>query len=309
MKRGVLLVLILAILVGIGALAFARPGGGRGGAGRGIQGGAGGRVSNGPGQNGGRADIDNAGGNAIGPANRGVQGGQAGANSQTGQRRFSNDNLNGRSLQQAAQQHLGLNGDTRANAAGQGLEGQYNAANRPFTGDWYGNHPNAWQYPHADAWAVASLAGANAWLGWGAAVPVDYDDYYENTESDTLLQDAGNLAVTGMDDVASDGDWLSLGTYALAPQNQSQATLMLTLAVNKDGILRGTYLDLLSNSSQTIYGAIDKQSRRAAWVISPQGRVTMQTTLNDLTANNTPVSVQFENGRSELWSMVRQTTQ
>jgi hypothetical protein len=212
-------------------------------------------------------------------------------------------------LRGAVEERLGVLPEPAQAASKRGsLKAQFASSNKPFTAAWYADHPNAWQYthPHADAWAVATLAGATAWLGWAATPAYSYGTYYSDTSTEVISQEATELADNGTQEVATDGEWLNIGTYALGPKGQATATMMLSLTVNKDGVLRGTYLDLLSNSAQTIQGAIDKESQRVAWRIGAGGRVTFQTTLSDLTAATTPVSLQFDNGKTALWTMARQ---
>jgi hypothetical protein len=185
---------------------------------------------------------------------------------------------------------------------------QFASDNRPFTTGWYADHPGAWQatHPNADAWAVATLASTTAWLGLNAAQSNAYATYYAETPPEVVSQEAAALAGNGSQSALPDAEWLTLGTYTLAPKGQSTASVLLTLSVDKDGLIRGNYLDVLSNSVQPIEGAIDKRTRMAAWRIGSAGPVTFQTSLTDLTAATTPVSLQFENGKNVLWSMVRQ---
>lgn len=238
----------------------------------------------------------------------------------------ANERLGGDKLKGALDDHLnalpeprrgtGVQNATPQNAARRNLaenqnrsdlRAQYAPAQQPFTPQWYADHPNAWQatHPHADAWAAATVAGATAWLGWGTAPAYSYGTYYSETPSEEVAAEADALASNGSQEVDQNGEWMNIGTYALAPKGSSEATLMLSLAVDKDGILRGTYYDLLSNSAETIQGAIDKGTRRAAWRVG-DGKVTFQTTLNDLTSDLASVSLQFENGQSALWSLARQ---
>jgi hypothetical protein len=69
----------------------------------------------------------------------------------------------------------------------------------------------------------------------------------------------------------------------VAPEHQTEATAMLQLALGKDGVLRGTYHDLLANADHPIHGAVDKATQQAAWTFGPHTKVTFQTALPVLT--------------------------
>jgi hypothetical protein len=211
-------------------------------------------------------------------------------------------------LRSAVESHINTLPAPRVAKPAAAPRAQYAPDHRPFSESWYADHPGAWRatVPHADAWAVATLASATDWLGLNAAQTISYASYYAETPPEVLSQEAATLAGNGSQSVLSDSEWLTLGTYTLAPRNQPTATVLLTLSVGKDGLLRGNYFDVLSNTAQPIEGAIDKQTRMAAWRVGSTGPVTFQTSLSDLTAATTPVSLQFENGKNVLWSMVRQ---
>ena len=301
MRTRIVAIGLLSLAVVVPDALQARPPGGRGGGGgfRGAP--AGGARSNGGGFNAGRSDfgadrpVGNAGERTFRSYNVG--------NNNVGNR-IENGELRG-----TVEQHLGVLPEPKVAKPKENLQAQFSPQSKPFTPQWYANHPNAWQnaHPHADAWAAASLVGATAWLGWGTAPAFGYNSYYTDTPPEAVVQEAAALAGNGTQEVSTDGEWLNLGAYTLASNNQAQPTQMLSLTVNKEGILRGTYFDMLSNATQTIEGAIDKKSQLAAWRIGSEGPVTFQTSLRDLTGATTPVSLQFETGRTGLWRMVRQS--
>jgi hypothetical protein len=298
MRTGIVAMVVLGLALAMTDGLQARPPGGRGGGGgfRGAPGG-GGRAGNGGGFDSGRPEQfgdGNFGGNA-------------------GERTFRTEGVGNRveggDFRGAVQQHLGVLPEPKVAKPRENGRAQYSQANKPFTADWYTSHPNAWQntHPHADAWAAASLVGATAWLGWGTTPGYSYSSYYSETPPEAVVQEAAALAGNGTQEVPNDGEWLNLGAYTLAQSDQAQPTLMLSLTVNKEGVLRGTYFDMLSNSTAAIQGSIDKQSQLAAWRIGNDGPVTFQTSLRDLTSATTPVSLQFETGKTGIWKMIRQT--
>jgi hypothetical protein len=77
------------------------------------------------------------------------------------------------------------------------------------------------------------------------------------------------------------------------------------LSVSKDGILRGSYCDLVTDQGQTIYGAVDQRSQRAAWKVGENGQVIFDTTLPSLTQQAGSALVYFANGDARQWVLSR----
>ncbi len=201
------------------------------------------------------------------------------------------------------------------------LQANFSSKNEPFSPAWYADHPDAWHYthPHADAWAVATLGAAVAWLGAEAVYPGGGDVTNVYTADGLVQQDeqvadegvagaketGADLAARGAVDVPNDTQFLSLGVYALAPVEHKQATALVQLSVTHDGVLRGSYVDLLSDQGQTVVGAVDKVSQRVAWTLGEHGPVVFETTLETLAQPEGPVSLQFADGRAHQYTLAR----
>jgi hypothetical protein len=192
------------------------------------------------------------------------------------------------------------------------LQASFASTNEPFSPAWYADHPNAWQstHPHADAWAAASIGTAAAWLGIAAGYPTYYTGETDSDDDaqdgdDTSSDDSSQLAARGAAEVGSDTQFMPLGVYALGPANQNDATAVVQLSVSQNGILRGSYCDLVSDQGQTVYGAVDKQSQRVAWTVGDNGNVVFQTTLASLTGPSGPVSLLFAGGDTRQWTLAR----
>jgi hypothetical protein len=82
---------------------------------------------------------------------------------------------------------------------------------------------------------------------------------------------------------------LPLGVFTMAPQDQSNTSVMLQMAITKEGIVRGSYFDLATNKEQTIRGAIDKQTQLVAFTIGDDKTV-YETGLATLTTDGGDVS-------------------
>jgi hypothetical protein len=316
MKNLVGVAFVALAVVGLAVIpAEARPGGGGG-----FRGGA-------------RGGGVRPGGNVGGGQNFGGQkfsGQNFGADSKLNNSPLRNNVTNGQFNK--AQGLFGQNlQSAKTNAVGQAqnkvssLQANFASKNEPFSPAWYADHPGAWQYthPHADAWAVAGIGATAAWLGLGGYGYVAEDDgsYYTSDDGTTEEQtatdetpteqqpaqplDATALVAIGAQAVPNDVQFLPLGVYALAPQGHSDATAVLQLSVTKDGILRGSYCDLVSDQGQTIFGAIDKQSRKAAWTIGAGGRTVFETTLDSLTQADGQVALEFPGGDVKQFTLAR----
>lgn len=207
---------------------------------------------------------------------------------------------------QAARNHQANPANRAAAASGETL-----TQSQAFTPAWYAQHPQAWQFthPHADAWVATSFATAAAWLGWNAVQSTSssstvYDPSLDTVqpEPDAALPPAGAGPPAGASD-----DWLPLGVYALVRPGQSQGTSLLQVAVNKEGAVRGTYYDEISDSSHILQGSVNNQNQMVDWTVGQSGKVTFQAGLDDLTHSSTPVALQLPGGRVTYATLLRQS--
>ncbi len=206
------------------------------------------------------------------------------------------------------------------------IPSHYSWGSQPFSAGWYGNHPNAWRYnhPYANGWAAAGLGATTAWLGINAlspgyaGYPVENTTVYTSDNGSAPAQptqtanaqplpadQAGQLARSGGSDQHPEESFLPLGVYSLAAKGQTDASAMVQLAVSKDGQLRGSYYDVLSDEGHSIHGAVDKKTQRVAWTVVPNGKVVFETGLTNLTQESGPLSVHFENGQTREWTLAR----
>ena len=201
----------------------------------------------------------------------------------------------------------------RGNFAGYGVYGH----------GWYTNHPGAWfaaGWAAGAVWNAATWNSIGDWFGYDNAAPVDYDYgtnivyqdnnvYVNGQDTGTSAQyygQASSLAAAGTDVKApADEQWLPLGVFALSPAGQQQANIVVQLAVNKQGIIRGNYTDTLTDQPAAIHGAVDEKSQRASWTVGDNKSTVMETGLYNLTKDEAPVLVMFGKERTEQWLLVR----
>src|SRR5262249_3020801 len=104
------------------------------------------------------------------------------------------------------------------------------------------------------------------------------------------------------------GDWLPLGVFALTKKGDTTTTpsMYLQLAMNKQGLLSGTYYNTTTDVSHELEGKVDQTTQKAAWkMANNESSPILETALFNLTQNETPVKVNFTNGNTQDWFMVR----
>ncbi|HEY1601009.1 MAG TPA: hypothetical protein VGG64_15505 [Pirellulales bacterium] len=187
---------------------------------------------------------------------------------------------------------------------------------------WYGAHPNAWV---GTGWGAGGIWAPTAWgtfagmYGYGNNTPLSYNYggnvAYQNGNvvmngqslgtASAFSQQAADLAETGAQaDVAGTEKWLPLGVFAMVRNEQQHPQLILQMAVNEQGILRGNYTDEVSGHTAPIHGAVDKQTQRAAWTVGDNKSTVMEAGLNNLTQNEAPALI-HKNGKTDHWILVR----
>ena len=164
--------------------------------------------------------------------------------------------------------------------------------------------------------AAGWIAGAS----FGAPVYYDYNEniYYEGdyvyvdgrkvATSQEYYDQAATLAdsAPATQDTAAK-DWLPLGVFALSQGETDESNMMIQLAVDKQGVIQGTYYNTSTDVKRPIKGMVDKKSQRAAWTFA-DGKDTdiiMETGLYNLTKDETQVLVHFGPEITQKWRLVR----
>jgi len=195
---------------------------------------------------------------------------------------------------------------------------------------WQQHHPHwdFWkQHPHWAHWRWTrpyrwtTWAAITRWFPWGWSEPVyfEYGDniYYEGDtvyygdqpvySAEQYAEQAQQIA-TSAPEPDEQTEWMPLGVFALTQDGDEAApdpTLFLQLAVNKQGIIAGTFFDSATNTTKPIEGMVDKQSQRSAWTIVGKKWPIMEAGIANLTQDTTPVLVHFEDGQTQRWLLVR----
>lgn len=157
------------------------------------------------------------------------------------------------------------------------------------------------------------------YLGYGDVPPTSYNYGVNVTSQDgnvnvdgqsvgtneEFSQQAADLASTGTEAETSDtDDWLPLGVFAMVRNEYQHPQLIMQLAINKQGILRGNYTDEITDHTLPIHGAVDQQTQRAAWTVGENKHAVMEAGLSDLTEAEAPALI-HKNGKTDHWILVR----
>ena len=190
--------------------------------------------------------------------------------------------------------------------------------------DFWADHPTwaRWRVNRPYRWATWSLIAG--WFPWGWSEPTTYsygdNVYYEGdtvyygdqavATSGEYAQQAQTIATSGagVPEETQEADWLPLGVFAITQDGQASGpppTLYLQLQVNKDGVITGTLQNMGTSGVQQIEGVVDKQSQRSAWTVTGKSWPVMETGISNLTQDQAPALVHFQDGKTQQWLLVR----
>ena len=199
-------------------------------------------------------------------------------------------------------------------------------------GDWHGGR--GWYDTHFNAWWPGGWWGGFGWgmlgglawadlAGWGGygTAPVAYnygtnvcyqdDGVYVQGQrvgtAEEYAQQASDLAAQGgpATQVAESDEWRPLGVYALARSEETNPSTFLSLAIDKDGLLRGTYYDAVADQTTNVTGKVDKKTQRAAWTLGDKTTPVYEAGLANLAQQQTTILVHRDGGAVEQMLLVR----
>jgi hypothetical protein len=192
-----------------------------------------------------------------------------------------------------------------------------------FNPAWYTAHPGAWRaaaWLGAGAyWAAVPYATLSSFCGYPAE-PVIYDYgsnvVYENNQvyydgapvatADEYYTQASQIAAVGEEAKPPETEeWQSLGVFAMVQGDEKDANNIFQLAINKDGVIRGNYYNAMTDTTVPVTGSVEKNSRRAAWIVGQKKDVVYETGIANLSQAETSVLVHQGKDRTQQWTLVR----
>ncbi len=132
-------------------------------------------------------------------------------------------------------------------------------------------------------------------------IPVD--DYYQR------IYDLAHSVPNISESEAESMDWRPLGVFAVGRDADSGSQRALQLAINKDGVLTGTYFNRENGEVHPVSGMVDERTQRAAWAFADgtQKEIVFETALYNLTRDHSTMMVHFGPSAddTEVWHLVR----
>lgn len=208
-----------------------------------------------------------------------------------------------------------------------------NSSNRPFDRNWwvdpgFGRAPGwRWQgswgrYPRYWCYRPCTWVTYGTWFAWSWPQPVSYNYgstvvyrdnyvYVNDTQSGTAAEyyeQADTLAESVPESVAPEqAEWLPLGVFAVTDPEGNDTSMLIQLAVSKEGIIAGTFYNSTSEKSRPLEGMVDRDTQRAAWQFADDKESTfvMEAGIYDLTQDQTSALLHFDADNSQNWLLVR----
>jgi hypothetical protein len=210
-----------------------------------------------------------------------------------------------------------------------------------FDNNWWHNHHcdfPGWHYWNDFDnhnwdywWTVPAWGAVSSWFNWSAtpaatwSEPVYYDYgsggnvvydnnvVYVNNEqvasAEEFAQSAMALATVpppASQEEAAKAQWMPLGTFAVSTsEKDAQASRVLQLAVNKEGVVAGTLSNAQTDQAVAVQGQVDKETQRVAFRVGTSEDVVAETGLYNLTQDAAPVLVHFGPEKVENYLLVR----
>ena len=192
-----------------------------------------------------------------------------------------------------------------------------------FSPGWYAKYPGAW---FAAGWTAARIWTAPVWgtVSSYCSYPAEpaYYDYGETVvySGDTVTingdtevpateyaQQATDLAGAGKEAQveAKSDDFQTLGVFAMVGEGETKSTNIFQLAVNKAGVIRGNYYNALTDTTEPVYGSVDKNTQRAAWAVADRKTPVYEAGIANLTRDETTMLVHFAKDNSQQFTLVR----
>jgi hypothetical protein len=191
-----------------------------------------------------------------------------------------------------------------------------------FTAGWYRRYPGAWRaarWTVATVWVPATWAVVSSYCHY-PATPVYYDygttvvyqgdmvfiNGEQAATAEQYAQQATEFSNAGREvKPVENEEWQPLGVFAVVRGEEQTSDKLFQLAVNKEGVIRGNYYDAIADSTTPVYGAVDKQTQRAAWSVGEKQDVVFEAGIANLTRDETLLLVHYGKDNTQQFTLVR----
>lgn len=156
---------------------------------------------------------------------------------------------------------------------------------------------NGVPYVSADEYYQQTVALANE----GADITPDDPNAEELWTQNTAQQETAQS-----DDNDPANQWMPLGTFAvLSDPKQTSSHLVMQLAMNKKGVIRGNIYNQVTDKVQQLEGAVDNQTQRVAFRITGDKDNTIECGLWNLTQESLPILVHEGKDKTLTRTLIR----
>lgn len=158
---------------------------------------------------------------------------------------------------------------------------------------------------------VASLATRPKTVDYGSNVTYEGDTIYVNGSpqgtAEEYYDQAQQLADSGRDvtPAMNANEWQPLGVFSVAPPGQQQSSMIFQLAINKDGVIGGNYLNQITDESQPVSGKLDKKTQRVSWTAGPNSKTVFDTSFGNLTQDESTCLVHYGPNSTQQMALIR----
>jgi hypothetical protein len=172
-------------------------------------------------------------------------------------------------------------------------------------------------------WRPAPWNSINVFInaGWSEPLAYDYgtdvfwegDDVYVRGEpvgtrveySRGVVQLANPTVPPIAEAPVTEQDWKPLGVWALVQEDKGDAFMFFQLSVNRDGIIKGAYTNVVSGEELPIVGRVDRETQRAAWHVGDNKEKVFEAGMSNLSQDQASCLVHFGHGELQNWLLVR----
>jgi len=103
-------------------------------------------------------------------------------------------------------------------------------------------------------------------------------------------------------------EWLPMGTFAVvADGKQTESKRILQIASNKQGQVRGNFINQETNTATELYGSVDPQTQRVAFKAVGNDSLVAECGFWNLTQDTVPLLVHLDANRTEERTLIRLT--
>jgi hypothetical protein len=154
-------------------------------------------------------------------------------------------------------------------------------------------------------------SGEPVYYDYGESVVYTGDTVVINGETEipaeTYVQQATDLATAGKEAKADPktDEFQPLGVFAMVGEGETKSTNIFQLAVNKEGVIRGEYYNATTDTTEPVYGSVDKKTQRAAWTVGERKSPVYEAGIANLTRDETTMMVHYTKDNSQQFTLVR----